>query len=990
MPRGAEEISVVSRYRWASSLLGRGLLVALLLLPFRPLPCRANLVDYLQLPQIFPAHDLIVVKGEYPEWKKEWDDGRRRVRAGEFREAVESYRRLLAVKANAEEARWELALLLARLEEWEKARPELELLAEAAPDNLDYLNVLGLALRRTGQSGRALEIFNKVRGRSPENFIALVGEAQGLLELGRKREALPLIQLVAAKNPEDRDLNLAVVSLAFELGQLETARKYLMPLLGARKVDPEVLVQAARVHDGLGREKEGAGYWERVLALDSANREARERLVRYYEELGQPDKVLVHLQALWENEPKNLALLHRICRIYAKSAPFAAGLPFFEQYIRLRTDDLDFVRLLLNHQAATDDERGAFLRWLLTEIPAGLDILHGLTAGLVREDKPAAALAVWEQVARVAPERLEVFRALAPLLEKLGQGPRLLEVLETIHRLAPDDQAVIGRLARLRVERGELREGLTFYNRLEQTGYVGSDLYAERAALYEQLRQPGLALADYQRLLAIAPERQDIRRRGLSLAGEIGAVGGLASLAAGLENGVVGQERWSFLLLLADSYARAGDADRAAGSYRRILLAGEGEGGGSPGVAAEVPATDLVRQARLGLSDLYRREGLLFEAEQVLRQGLLVEVGQEDLLRRLFEMAVTAVPADSDSAAVWLDQYSLYSQGHLNELVIMQARLLAAAGENVAARELLRGLLDEAAGGGLADPEAQLVRQAGLALIEVLVGAGETAAAEQQGLVMLQGHADQEVLVRLAKIYLGVGEAKAAVKILQRLTESEDDGLRLLDLAELLRQHGLADGQFTVADRVWGRWPESFRAGFLRADALLRQGRLAEALTASVALGETFPEVTAVTVLQARINFQAGFYRQAAALCERLLTEAPGRLDIQLLRVRSEMALGNPATATRLVQALYPVAGGQFLKALLGEAGLPLPTPRHKRSLWQILTFQNDTFDLVQEVLSARAFCESTPESRKLNGLVTGVSARLRWEKSFRAALVGG
>ncbi|NTV14860.1 MAG: tetratricopeptide repeat protein [Desulfobulbaceae bacterium] len=991
MPRGRKEIFAVGRYGSGRSV-GRFLIGAVLLAIFWAPPCRANLGDYLQLPQIFPEHDLVVVEGERPDWKKDWDNGRRLVRSGEYREAAECYRRLLAIRGNVEEARWELALILARLEEWDKAKTELELLAETSPDNIDYLNVLGLALRRTNQAGRALDIFSKVRERSPDNFTALVGEAQGLFEAGRKREALPLFQAVAAKNPDDRDLSLSLISVACELGQLETARKYLVPLAASRKVDLDILVQAARVHDGLGREKEGAVYWEKVLGLDPGNREARERLLRYYEDLGQQDKVLLHLQALWENDPKNIALLGRICRIYSKSALVTEGLPLFEKYLQQRPDDLDFIRSIVNIKTAPDEAQVAFLRRLLAVTPDGLGTLHILATEMVATGNFAEALALWERVARVAPARVEVFRALEELLAKLGLEARLLEVLEIIHKLAPDDQAVISRLAHLRVGRGELQAGLDYYNLLEQTGYGGSDLYDERSALNEVLRRPSQALADYEKLLAISPERDDIRSRAMSLAGELGEVPVLVRLAVALEKVEALTERSRQMLLLAESFAQARDSERASRYYQLVMTTLEAAKAGGRDDPGDGALSALVHQARLGLADLYRRDGAVFEAEQLLREGLLAEVGQGEILSRLFELALAAATPDLEGAVVWLEQYGRQPQVHPGRLLIMQARLLAASGEYLPAERRLRGLLAEmaAAGNLVAKVDVQVFRQAGLSLAEILLAAGEAPAAEQQCLSMMQGQTDREVLVLLAKIYVGVGEARAADKILQQLVDPEEDSLRLLELAELCRHRGLVRWQSLVADRIGSRWPGVYRTGLLKVEALRQEGEISTALEVSEALAEKFPDLAAVIALKAQINFQGGFYRQAIKDCEQVLTSHPGRLDLQLLRVKSEMALANPAAAARLVEELYPLAGGQYLKKIFAAAGLPLPTPRHKRSLWQTLTFRSEPFfDLVGEVLSARAFFDPAAERRRINELVAPELARLRWEKSFRAALIG-
>lgn len=516
-------------------------------------------------------------------------------------------------------------------------------------------------------------------------------------------------------------------------------------------------------------------------------------------------------------------------------------------------------------------------------------------------------------------------------------------------------------------------------------------MYGERSALYELLSQPLQALADYEKLLAISPGRSDIRRRGMILAGKVGQVQVLARMAVALGNITPAEDRSRQLLLLADSFALARDSGRAAKYYQLLMVARGEEKMVGPGGLGGESSLALAHQARLGLADLYRRDGRFFEAEQLLRQGLLAEAGEGDLLPRLFELALAATPPDQESAAVWLEQYARQPLAHPGRLVIMQARLLAASGEYPKAEGLLRSLLVElaTAGNQAAELDVQVLHQTGLALVEILVAAGDAAAAEQQCLAMLQGEPDREILVLLAKIYQDVGEAQAVDKIIQRLLEPEEDGIKLLELAELFQQRGLPRGEFAVADRVWGRWPESYRAGILRVESLRQLGEISEALAASALLGERFPEIPEITILDAQINYQGGFYRQAARQGERVLESQPDRWDIQLLRVRSEMALGNLPEATRLIHELYPVEGARYLKKLLGDAALPVPASCHKRSVWQILTFRSEPFfDLVGEVLSARAFCDTIPERSRVNALISPEFAKLRWEKSFRAALL--
>jgi tetratricopeptide (TPR) repeat protein len=968
--------------------LRRLFLLAFLLLGLgRPGLCGAQLSDYLQFPQAFPERDLLSVGGTRPEWRKDWESGRRLFRAGDLRGAVESYQRLLLAKANIEEARWELAMILAGLEEWEKARIELELLVEVAPDNVEYLNSLGVALRHAGQFGRALDIFAKVRERFPENFTALVGQAQGLVEAGRKKEALPLIQEIAARKPDDRELSLALATLAYEQGQLELARKLLVSLAAAKKVELDTLLFAARLHDALGKEKEAAGYWEKSLVMDPGNREAHGWLARYLENQGRLDKALPHLQSLLEQEPQNIAILGKICRIYLDSSTrLAEAFPYYEKYVRLRPDDLGFIRSVIDLTTGQEEEQVAFFRLLLAVSPEDLGVFNRLATGWEAAGNPERALAIWERLARLAPERVEVYRALARLLENPGREARLLEVLETIHRLAPDDQEVIGRLARLMVSRGEFTAGLEYYNKLERTGYGGSDLYAGRLAIYEKLGQPSRALADYKKFLGLSPGTGEILGRCLFLAGELGDVTFLVQTAVGLESAAPSGERTSVMLLLADAFARARDFSRALHYYRLVLagLAGHGEFGS---------AATLSRQARLGLAQLYRREGLPFEAEQVLREGLLVEVDQGVFLCRLFELSLSGDHPDLENARVWLAQYLGQSQAEPAEAIILQARLLAASGERHHAEEILRQLLNQLQAENARQPAGKSVaatRQAGLLLVEILLDDGELVAAEQQCLVIPGAESDLEVLVLLQDIYLRAGEATAAAGILQGLLQPGTDGIKLLQLVELLHRRGLSADQVAVADKVLGDWPDSLRAGIAKAEALLNEGNNGEARRLGAALAGGFPDSSSVAALNAKLYYQIGQYREALSLCRHILATEPDRFDIKYLMVRCEMAQGNQVEATRLVQGLYPLEGTSQLAKRLTDAGLPLPPPR-ERTLWQILTFTRPPLDLAVEMLKAGAFFDqSLPERGKVNELVSAMSAWLRWEKKFRAALVGG
>jgi tetratricopeptide (TPR) repeat protein len=961
-----------------------------------PAASPAKLTDYLQLPPAIPSRDITLISGGGASWKREWDAARRSWRTGDQTGAEGGYRKLLAVNAGIAEARWELAQVLIQGEQWEKARSELELLVETPPDRIDYLNALGLVLRHLGQFGRALEVFDRAHALAPENFLALVGLTQGLVEVGRKKEAFPLFKQVLRQKPDDRELQLALANLAFELGHLETARKQLITLAAAKDAGLDTLLMAARVHEGLGREQEAARYWERSLRMAPGNREAQGRLALYYENRGQLDQALAHLLVLLETNPQNTSLLSRICRIYVQTDRFAEALPYFERYVKLKPDAApEALSAIVNIRTPQDDEQIAFFRRLLAISPDDLGVLNSLANELEAAGNPEGALFMWEHVARAVPGRVEIFRNIALLQEKMGREEQLVSTLETLHRLTPDDQEVLGRLARIQAARGELDSSLDYYDQLERLGYRGFDLFAGRAAIHLEKGRPVGALLDLQKLLDISPRRHDIRRQCLALAGELGEKRILDRLAEELEAMAPPGERGRDLLLLAEVYGQAGDFSSSVRYFQRVMAnAGEPEEAGFDAKAGTAAGRLLMRQARLGLNEVLGRAGLVDEAEQVLRQGVLAGDEPRLFLERLFDLTLSRPRPDLGLARMWLSRYQQESGVSAEEIGLCRSRLLAAAGEFSQAEKTIRQLLYDLAAGGkpAVNQEGTLGRRAGLRLAEVLLAAGMTSEAEQQCLAMLGDERDPEVMILLQKIYLLAGMDEAAAKVSRQLVRAEADGIELLRLAELYRRHGLAGSQASAAATVLGMWPDSLRAGLLLTQALRENGDYLGALRQAALLAGKFPDCPAVNGLMADLYHLAGDYRAAGRQCDLLLEKEPGRLDISFLKLRGLLALGNREAAGKLVREVFPVAVGEIFAKDLRAAGLPEPDLPSRKSLWQRLTFAESASDYLGEILASAArgaglSPANEPDYRR-QLLATGHLSRYLWEKKFRAAML--
>ncbi len=957
-----------------------------------PSSCRADLAGLLEIPALVPERDVSLDSERPVAWKKTWDEARFLARTGDFAGAEKKYETFLALKSNIELARWEYGRLLLKIGNWPKAAKTMELLVEKAPERVAYLNGLGLALRNSGQFSRALDLFKKAYENDSDNLTAMAGLAQGLVEVGRKKEAFPLFEKILAKRPGDRSIHRSLANLAFELGKLETARKLMLPLAKSKDADLDTLLMTARIYEELKQEKKATIYWRRCLEHDSTNREALGRLALYFEKSGQPVKALPHLLTLLENDPLNASLLRRICRIYIRVDRFAEALPYFERYVLLQPDNLDELMPVSSDKVDFGSDAISLYRRLLDVTPDDLVLLDGLAKDLLLVGDTETALFMWEHVARLYPDRIEVYQEIVDLLERLGRDEKLAETLEVLHRLAPGEIKVVSKLANLKVAQGDLLVGLEYYNKLDKAGYEGRDLFEGRGLLYEDLGRLGLALADYKRLLAIQPNRQDIRRRCIALAGKLGENVFLGEQVVRLDAAIDSANRDSDLVLTARAFAEANDFEQALMRYQRLIIsrtesAEEQNGGGS--------FDPLLRQAKLGLADLYLAEGQVFEAEQVLREIFLAGGSEGEVLERLFDLALVHNNHTGEDAGVWLARYAAL-KGASIKTMLMRARLLAAAGDYDGAEDLLeRFLYDSVTGSNPAaftGRKGEVINQAGLLLAEIFIKSDELARAERQCMAMLRSDQDRAVLVLLQKIYDRQGEVEVAANIFKQLVNDADDNFKLLGLAGLFRQYGVPASQAATAEKVLANTPGSLAAAFLIADGWVAGGKGRESIKLLEDMAKMYPGNSVIIFKMAQYYYLGGHYASALQHCERFLERNPGRLDAHLLKAQAIKALGDYEYAKKMIKHLFPVATEEVIEKNVAATGIKVALSPAKRTFLQLLTFSSgQRLSVARELMSAHHLVDnSTKDKKELNLIAVPLYVRYRWEQEFRKIVTSG
>jgi predicted Zn-dependent protease len=113
------------------------------------------------------------------------------------------------IPASSSSAEYADAKALVDAGKYEDALPKLVALDKTMPDNADVLNLIGFSLRKTGNTSRALDYYNRALALKPEHLGANEYLGELYLELkqpDKAKERLAVLQKACGDCEEYRDL----------------------------------------------------------------------------------------------------------------------------------------------------------------------------------------------------------------------------------------------------------------------------------------------------------------------------------------------------------------------------------------------------------------------------------------------------------------------------------------------------------------------------------------------------------------------------------------------------------------------------------------------------------------------------------------------------------------------------------------------------------------------------------------------------------------
>ncbi|MEJ2134191.1 MAG: tetratricopeptide repeat protein [Desulfofustis sp.] len=788
-----------------------------------------------------PEKSVTIVnqEAEDPSWKQRWDEARALVQQQKFTEAIDKYQEVLDKKPYIEEVKWELSNSYIEIEDYGQALVIIESLVETSPERIDYLvsgGEVALALGKTDLASRFFGRALALDPGGPASEDALLGLIASFTEQGKGELAIPLMEQLYQRGVLGQDFTLELGRHYARQNEYPRAAHYYSELVEAYQVEPAVRLEAADVFDKSGKSQAAAEQRELYLQTEPEDHEVRIKLADSYNEQKEVRKALPHMLFLLEKQVRREEYLLAVARIYLLSLGRTdRALQFFEQYREEFPDGTD-----VSSEIAT------------LQLIVANDLL-----AIVEND---GVWMLWRDLARLTPDRIGIYRAMADMLEQMGRGKEndLIEVLQIINIHEPEDFTVVAQLSDLFMKNKKYSDCLAFLDTTREHHQANGDYFLLRARCQEGSGLDLERLQSYEEYLQINPADETVRVKAIDLAGRLGLVDEMRKFSTGTNPKSTSQVTATQESLF-DALLRNGLLVEAHDLYGQVV----------------VPTIDAEQAARFSeeLANAYLKSNRPFVAEQILRAyaatfptngyGYLL-LAQHHLLR-----------SDTVKAVRWLEALDRQLQSSKIVLDLKQKSRLVH----------LHLLLDQKQG-------KVGVHQRALAHLNTQLKANQ-----------IVGQ-DIEILIFAAGQYLLTNRYDQALTLIKRFQpkfkgEERLDSLRRVILHDKNKKTAL----FGPADLT----ALSYAEGLALTESLASLRRFPEAQILSEMLSSQFPRSLRAKAVLAQSAKLARDYPVALETYRSLVGEYGGEVHFRDQMLRLENMLGQPSS----IFSLYSVSADE-------------------------------------------------------------------------------
>ncbi len=903
-------------------------------------------------------------------WKNTWDTARQLVRSNQFEDAKRLYHKLFEEKPNIVEAKWEYCKILIILQNWREAAQILDELLEHEPNNLEYLMAAGNSALQNRHFSKAVRYFGQVYESDPAGSWydgAIQGMAEGFIGTGNDRSAFLLLEQYYQQKGDSETLLSQLAELSRILSLPDKERFYYGRLAKLFPDNKKYIHEAAQAYDSPEFYSQAAVYWEKYLQFDPHYLPFQEKLAQYSLDIGDVDAALAHYISIYRRDEPATDLALKIADLYSveKGQPDRALL-YYENYLNASPHN----------------------RHIRQKVDRIRKTLAQQYLPIVEND---GSMYLWEDLDLITRNKEEIFLVMADLLEQQEKTGQAIRVLKILYENDKDNVDLLYRLAKAYHSIGELGQASSLITILHQSSYDDKNYLLLKADLELQTNQVTEALGSYMGYLHFDPANVAVMEEAVSLAGKAGLIEDALNLWKQTPSTFKNSFHYLGLnLAYIEAFRTNGLFTTAEGIYDTLLK----------GAADNA---EIFAETYFHLADTLLQRGLVFEAEQVVRQVLVKDIQVNVALEKLIHISL--LEGKISNAEAWLtllaqrlgiDDLEEFHKVHPENVYFRMIDILIEQKEYTDALNLIAA---HPSYGTASGSKTAIFLQAELYRARILF----YQEAFQQSLAILE-RLDQEAYAKDEIFVIGqIIQEKTGIA--NTISEPDNQAnsapsfFSLANRARLFYDYGYYRKALQNIEKAKEIVPESMVLELRRVETLSSLSLLDDALLAVDSLAAKFPDEEYFSKLRLQLEFKSGKFSK---IVERVASQEeserkeglPSTREAtesmyfwkKLLLARALWAEDRREEALKVYDSLLAVPVDSLFLEKMEVERVNFNLPPLKKSFWNVASFTSPV-----EYNSIKAVMDPQFVTRNIGQPVDDIAASLygkyRWQELVKKEL---
>ena len=302
-----------------------------------------------------------------------------------------------------------------------------------------------LLLMREKKPEEALECYDLLIERKPDN--AAVHHSRGLVlkVLGRKEEALDSFESAIRLDPSDMDAHVEAAGLLLDLGRFSDALDHYGRLLESGVSGTEILTGTGDAYRGLGMNEEALDSYRNAVESGGDISMALKGKAAILSESGQTAAAEEAYNAVLELIPGDTEVLNELASLYEDAGRPGDAVFAYERIVKVNPGDTQAVHGLVKNLISLGNYSRAIPYYdsLLAVHPDNSGLVAGKAFAYGKSGRKEEAVILYISALRMDPENPEYLIELVTLLSDLGRYAESLPYYERLTCLLPEETGFV-------------------------------------------------------------------------------------------------------------------------------------------------------------------------------------------------------------------------------------------------------------------------------------------------------------------------------------------------------------------------------------------------------------------------------------------------------------------------------------------------------------------------------------------------------------------